>query len=296
MTAKLQGLLFKIQHETLRISVIQRLEGYLRIGPTAGGETRAYEQSDDSSGDETVSQVFEPFKDLCKRRFLWYYDSYLATIKKGKCEVGEKQVFEKAAFESGSNGMTGSFVYPKLEERLQKIKAALDQETAKWAVDGMAHKARESTVSVNLQYQFDHISEFAKATNASYSLELENGNPFVWLLSYFGETFDGAVINIRISFSPNFPQEQPRVKVENNIFHQCVSSHGTLCYTPNSMKVEDVKSHVDAIISTLDETSPGYDPRKIVNPEATKLYWGKEPDSRKKYNRQLRRSIEDGSQ
>lgn len=257
---------------------------------------REPDPSDDSSSDEAVPKVFEPFKDLCKRRFLWYYDSYLATIKKGKRDVGEKQAFEKAAFESGSNGMAGAFVYQKLEDRLQKIKDALDQETAQWAIDGLTHKARESTVSVNLQYQFDHISESAKTTNASYSLELENGNPFVWLLSYFGETFDGAVINIRISFSPNFPQEQPRVKIENNIFHQRVSSHGTLCYTPNSMKVEDVKSHVDAIVGTLEETSPSYDPRKIVNPEATKLYWGKEPDSRKKYNRQLRRSIDDGAQ
>jgi ubiquitin-conjugating enzyme E2 Z len=58
------------------------------------------------------------------------------------------------------------------------------------------------------------------------------------------------------------------------------------------MKVEDVKSHIEAIFETLEDDEPAYDPRKIVNPEATKMFWGNKPDDKKQYNRRLRRSVQ----
>ena len=62
-----------------------------------------------------------------------------------------------------------------------------------------------------------------------------------------------------------------------------------MCYFVN--KPEEVRSHVEAIIEALEEHDPPYDPRTIVHPEATRLFWGS-ADDKKKYKRNLRRSVE----
>lgn len=255
-----------------------------------------YQHDSDIGSSDEEDLTFEPFKDLCKRRFLWYYDCYLATIQEGKQHATDNQQFKRAPFESSGNMMPGCYNYSSLEQRLHRIKVALDKEAEQWAIDGLEEQRKETTVSVNLQYQFDHINDLLKTSNDSYSIALENKNPFVWLISYFGPALEGDVIAIKMTFSPRFPTEQPRVQFENKIFHQRVSSQGVPCYIPNSMKVEDAKSHVDAIVGILEETAPTYDPRKIVNPEATKLYWGSGTDGRRAYNRRLRRSIQDSMQ
>jgi hypothetical protein len=69
----------KIHHETLRVSVIQRLEEYVGIStepilPSAGVQ-------DDESDDETRRASPGPpevkmWVDQCKRTFLWYYHIY----------------------------------------------------------------------------------------------------------------------------------------------------------------------------------------------------------------------------
>ena len=51
------------------------------------------------------------------------------------------------------------------------------------------------------------------------------------------------------------------------------------------------KSHVEAIIDALEEERPPYDPRTMVNPEASKLFWGSEAD-KKLYSRKLRRAVQ----
>ncbi|KAH0532689.1 hypothetical protein TsFJ059_001346 [Trichoderma semiorbis] len=290
----------KIQHETLRISVIQRLEGYLGLQPNgAGAPPPESLDSKDLDYDEQLEEAnnpFEPFKDLCKRRFLWYYDSYMAAVEQGKSEVEPLQSFVRMPFESpGSNSMDGRFNYPELERRLKAIKEALDAETARWAEEGLTSKAGESTVAVNLQHQFDQVSAYLKRGDMPHSVVLEDNNPFVWLITYFGRpmtNLDGGLFRIKIAFSTRFPNEQPRVKFETKIFHHLIATDGTACYTPNPMKVEDVKSHIDAIFEMLEEDEPAYDPRKIVNPEATKMFWGNKPEDKKLYNRRLRRSVQ----
>ncbi|KAJ6445695.1 ubiquitin conjugating enzyme [Purpureocillium lavendulum] len=281
----------KIRHESLRISVIQRLEGYLGLAPD-GSRLKDVETEE---ADET-SVPFEPFKDLCKRRFLWYYSSYLAAIQTGKTEVKEQQAFTRMPFESPShNSMEGRFNYPELERRLNNIKAALDGEPKVWAEEGLAAMAKESTVCVNLQHQFEQVSEAFKRGDMPHDVALDKGNPFCWIITYFGRpmtNLDGGLLRIRMNFSPRFPDEQPRVRFETKIFHHHVAEDGTACYTPNPLKKEDIKSHIEAIISVLEEEDPAYDPRKIVNPEGTRLYWGKNADSKKMYNRRLRRSVQ----
>ncbi|PHH89030.1 hypothetical protein CDD83_6727 [Cordyceps sp. RAO-2017] len=287
----------KIRHETLRISVIQRLEGYLGLNP--GPSAKKDDEPNGEEPDEN-SVPFEPFKDIVKRRFLWYYQSYLAAIEKGKSEVKDHQVFVRMPFEApGTNSMDGRFNYSELERRLKEIKAALDAETAEWAAEGLVAMAKEKTVSVNLQHQFDQVSASLKRGDMPHVVTLQDGNPFVWVITYFGRpmtNFDGGLFRITMNFSPRFPDEQPRVKFDTKIFHHHVAEDGTACYTPNPQKREDVKSHIEAIIATLEEDDPAYDPRKIVNPEATRMYWGGSQADRKMYNRRLRRSVQQSTE
>ncbi|KYK55423.1 Ubiquitin-conjugating enzyme/RWD-like protein [Drechmeria coniospora] len=280
----------KIRHENLRISIIQRLESYLGLNPDGS------RISNDAKEAEESEVPFEPFKDLCKRRFLWYYTSYLTAIERSKLEVKERQAFVRMPFESQfHNSMEGRFNYPELERRLKNIKAFLDAEPNVWAEEGVAAMAQETTVCVNLQHQFEQVSAALKRGDMPHDVTLEDGNPFVWIITYFGRpmtNLDGGLFRIRMNFSPRFPDEQPRVRFETRIFHHHVADDGTACYSPNPLKREDIGSHIAAIFAVLEEDDPAYDPREIVNPEATRMYWGGDAEKRKMYNRRLRRSVQ----
>ena len=240
---------------------------------------------------------FVPFKDLCKRRFLWYYESYLAAIRQGKEEVTDGQSFERMPFENpGSNTMDGRFNYPDLERRLGRVKDAICAELDTWAKDGLAAKMAETTVSVNLQHQFEQVVSSFKRSDLPHAVSLENNNPFVWIITYFAQpmtSLDGGVLQLKMHFSPRFPDEQPRVIFASKIFHYRIAPDGTMCYLSNPSKIEDVKSHIEAIVSSLEEDDPAYDPRTTVNPEAAKLYWDQKSEGRKTYHRRLRRSVQD---
>ncbi|KAJ8123799.1 hypothetical protein O1611_g9510 [Lasiodiplodia mahajangana] len=289
-----QNYVAKIRHETLRISVIQKLEDLLGLCSTSDSPAPPTEydpQGDSLDIDDSVIP-WEPFKDLYKRRFLWYYDAYLEAIKEAKDEVKDGQAFVRMPFEGGSNSMDGLFNYTELESRLEKIKSALDAEAERWATDGLSSKTKDTTVSVNLARQFDQIKESFKRGDVPHNVELEDGNPFVWVLTYFGRpmtNFDGGMFKIKLNFSPRFPEEQPRVKFLTGLFHHRVTPGGVLCYVPNPQRCDDVRQHIEAIFNALEEENPPYDPRTQVHPEAYRLYWGG-AEGRKIYNRKLRRS------
>lgn len=290
----------KIRHEALRITIIQRLEEYLGISASGTVQEHAPFDGDDSGGENDLDGeydespvAFDPFRDLTKRRFLWYYDSYLLAISKAKLEVTDGQQFTRMPFECTGNGMDGKFNYTELERRMKLIKKTMDEETERWAVEGLVSKKKESSVASNLQTQYNQVVEFYRRDkNVTLDIELVDGNPFVWSITYFGRpmtNLDGGLFKIKIFFSPRFPEEHPRARFETKLFHHRISSDGTPCYT--SKRVEDVKSHIQAIIEALEEESPPYDPRTLVNPEAAKLYWGSE-DDKKMYNRKLRRAVQ----
>jgi ubiquitin-conjugating enzyme E2 Z len=289
----------KIRHETLRISVVQRLEGYLGINPD--GTIKPQAQSSGEGGiesnrdyhlDEAVPE-FEPFKDLCKRRFLWYFESYMLTIASAKTTVENDQPFSNMPFESRDNGMDGKFRYDELEKRLRLIRKTLDTETENWATEGLVDIQKESGVAANLQRQFEQVLESYKRNDSvAIDVELVDKNPFVWQVTYFGRpmtNLDGGLFRIKISFSPRFPEELPRVKFETPMFHHRISKDGIVCYFPK--REDDAKSHIDGIIVALEDESPPYDPRTMVNPEASKLFWGSSED-KKNYNRRLRRAVQ----
>ena len=251
------------------------------------------EAEEDREEYDESSVHFEPFKDLIKRRFLWYYDSYLLAISKAKLEVRDDESFRRMPFECPGNGMEGKFNYTELERRIKLIKVTLDKETASWAEEGLASREKETGVASNLQRQYEQVVEsYKRNKNVTLDISLVDGNPFVWSITYFGRpmtNLDGGLFRIKMFFSPRFPEEQPRARFETQLFHHRIALDGTPCYT--SKRVEDVKQHIEAIIEALEEESPPYDPRTLVNPEAAKLYWGSEED-KKMYNRKLRRAVQ----
>ncbi|KAL1964834.1 hypothetical protein VTN77DRAFT_6336 [Rasamsonia byssochlamydoides] len=287
----------KIQHETLRIAVIQPLEDSLgiQLDGTVLPSRNASETDDEDDGfvfeDEKVA--FEPFSDLRKRRFLWYYESYMQAIEAASQKVKPQEKFEQMSFEGGDNTMAGVFNYPELKRRIVFIKETIANETKSWATEGLAAKKRESRIAVNLQRQYEQVVEDLKHQRTfAVDLAILDDNPFVWELTYFGRPMthlDGGIFKIKIHLSPRFPDEQPRVFVETPIFHHRVSKDGVLCYLPK--RTEEMKHHIEAIVEALEEESPPYDPRTTVNPEASKLFWGS-AEEKKKYNRALRRSVE----
>lgn len=248
----------------------------------------------DMEGMDDSNIPFEPFKDLCKRRFLWYYDSYLAAVEKAKKDVKDNQAFVRMPFEGSTNSMDGKFNYTELEKRIRNIKKALDAETASWAVEGLELKRKDATLAVNLQRQFEQVVETFKRNGAPHNVELEDNNPFIWTVTYIGKpmtNLDGGLFRFKIFLSPHFPEEQPRVKFETRVFHHRIAADGTPCYSASPSRREDVKTHIDSVIDALEEEHPPYDPRTLVNPEAHKLYWGS-PEDRKLYNRRLRRTVQ----
>lgn len=286
----------KIRHETLRVSVIERLEDYLGIKRGKSSQVSVYNAEEDyQSG--VGEAPFEPFKDLCKRRFLWYYESYLASIEAEMKKHKEGERFEKMPFEGPGNTMEGTFHYAQLKERLQAVLAKLDEETNSWAAEGMKAVQEEKGIASNLQRQFEQIVSYLKKNDSmTIDLDLVDKNPFVWQLVFFGQpmtNLDGGMFRIIISVSPKFPDVLPRVKFATPIFHHRVSPSGVVCY--NATRKDDMRSHIEAIVDAISEESPAYDPRTLVHPHAAQLFWGS-ADDKKLYNRRLRRSAQDSAE
>ncbi|KAI9662120.1 MAG: hypothetical protein M1831_002816 [Alyxoria varia] len=287
----------KIRHETLRISVITRLEDLLGVtGPLRKEEESKPKFDEPLYNDE---EPYLPFADLCKRRFLWYYQPYLDSIDQAIKEHGDdikdNTAFPMTPFEGGSNGMQGTFTYSQIRERLHKIHNAINSETDEMELIGL----RETDTPDGLAFsnRFERFSkELTSNSDSPVDFEMINKNPFAWRLVLFGKpmtNLDGGVFNIKIVWSSLFPDVQPRVKVETPLFHQRVSPYGHLCYIP--AHADEPRSHISAIINAIEEESPPYDPRTTVNPEAANLLWGK-PEDKKTYNRKLRKSAQESTE
>ena len=203
------------------------------------------------------------------------------------------QPFVIMPFEGGGNSMAGKFNYPDLKRRITLIGRVLNQETERWAEEGLVQVRKETSFAAALVRQFERIVEtYKKNEMVTLDLDFLDKNPFVWLLTYFGRPMtqlDGGMFRIRISISPRFPEELPRVVFETPIYHHRVSKDGVLCYFPR--RPDDIKSHIEAIIEAIEDESPPYDPRTLVHPEASKLFWGS-VDDKKLYNRKLRRAVQ----
>ncbi|KAJ5223081.1 uncharacterized protein N7469_009321 [Penicillium citrinum] len=268
----------KIIHENLRLTVISPLEALL----FTGHELPPNEV-------ETEAELVAPwhagiFDDYIKQRFMWYLASYKQTIKE------QSQVIQ-------TQERNGSWKYPDLRQRLDKIEATLMKEIQGWPVQGRQLVIQDAGIAVNLRGQHGQIAaQLNQMTESMVELELVKDNPFLWRLTYFGRpmtTLDGGVLRIKIYISPRHPAEQPRVFLETPVFHINVSPTGALIYLP--ARAEDMSKHIQGIINVLEEETPAYNPIMIVNPEAAKLFWGTK-DERRLYNRKLRNSLTEATE
>ncbi|KAK5117665.1 hypothetical protein LTR62_005088 [Meristemomyces frigidus] len=334
----------KIRHETIRVAVCSRLEGLLDIEkdrtyalpvpkrPRLEGffspSAKSPKTTDTSGASSPATEApvheydaeatynalaldqshWDPFADLFKRRFLWYYDTYISTVTAEAKLHRPRSPFTRMEFEYPPNSMEGKFDYPDLLKRLQKIKAALSEEEAGWSEQGKKQVANWSQLATQLAFQFKQLQYTWKEGSYETSrLELnlpDPNNPFVWTLTLFGKpmtNLDGGIWNMRLAIPPTFPEAQPRLYLETAIFHHRVSSGGDgnngaggiLCYFPE--KEDEIASHLVAIVAALDDDEPVFDPRAVVNPEAFQLYWGG-VEKRKIYSRRLRRSAQDSGE
>lgn len=281
----------QIRHETIRIAVIERLEEYLGIS-SEGNIIVPSAPWDGEVGSDEDNSLTKPFFDLCKRRFLWYFTTYLNTIEFEHNKHKDGEVFQSMPFESANNGMNGTFSYGDLKRRLFFIKEHLANEHARWELDGQQALKDCKGNAANLNRQFTQIVAFNKNKIFNLEMELIESNPFVWRLTLYGKPMsklEGGIFNIIVHISPRFPAEQPRAVLTTPIFHYRVAEDGFLCYFVK--KPEDMRSHVDAIIEALENDSIPYDPRTTIRPEASKLFWGN-AEAKKLYSRKLRRSVE----
>ncbi len=242
---------------------------------------------------EAVAPPFEPFKDLCKRRFLWYYDSYLASIDEAQKDTKPNQNFVIMPFEGGGNTMPGKFNYPELKQRLELIRTVLFREVGYWAKEGKVQMKKGTALASAMERQYEQVVEnYKRNSMVTLDIELVDSNPWLWQLTYFGRpmtNLDGGMFKVKVYFSIRFPEEQPRVIFETKMFHHRISKEGVLCYLPK--RADEVKHHIEAIVEAIEDVDTPYDPRTLVNMEASKLYWGS-ADDKKQYNRQLRRAVQ----
>lgn len=261
-----------------------------------------YEYDAEATFYHTLSpSQWEPFNDLMKRRFLWYYDSYISSIDKQSSQQNDGKAFTHTPFEYDSNIMAGNYNYANLRLRVENIRNALSNECTSWIESGAKQVQAQTQLATQLSFQFNQLMHRYNETSYPGSrLELslpKKNNPFTWHMTLFGQTstnLDGGVFNLSMTIPPNFPTAWPRVYIETPIFHHRVSaSTGALCYFPN--KPEEIDSHVKAIVAAIEDLEPKFDPRAIVNPEAAKLLWGSDAD-KKVYFRKLRRSAQESTE
>ncbi|KAE8378440.1 ubiquitin-conjugating enzyme/RWD-like protein [Aspergillus bertholletiae] len=296
----------KICHENIRLAVLEPLESSLGILPhgdtgvitkrASEDDNHDYEEKKEDQ-DHTLNEndkiVVNKFTDLRKRRFLWYFDSYIQTIDAAESDISQKGKFQRMPFEGPENTMDGHFNYPGLKRRLVLLREKIICETHNWLSEGLGVKGQGLSIASNLKSQYEQIvGNLKRQKNFAVDFDLIDTNPFLWAFTYFGRPMshlDGGIFRFKIYISPHFPDEQPRVFVETPIFHIRLSREGVLCYFPR--RTDELRYHVEAIVAALEEESPPYDPRTTVHPEAAKLFWGS-PEDRKKYNRALRQSVE----
>ncbi|KAK4560651.1 hypothetical protein LTR86_005229 [Recurvomyces mirabilis] len=337
----------KIRHETIRISVCNRLEGLLNVErdrtassfhvpkrprtdngsfspaekspkattnassgvSTPATESSIYEYDAEATYSALDQSQWDPFADLMKRRFLWYYDTYLAAVNAGINQHTRHSLFTRMEFEYPPNSMEGKFDYPDLLKRLRRIKTALDQEEERWAREGAKQAEKCTQLAVQLAFQFKQLQhKWNEGSYDSSRLDInlpDPDNPFRWHLTLFGApmtNLDGGIFHLRLTIPPDFPSTQPRLHFLTPIFHHRVScahedsgseTKGTLCYFPE--KEDEIGSHLTAIMVAIEDEQPVFDPRAVVNPEAFGLFWG-QGEGRKGYNRRLRRSAQESGE
>eukprot|EP01102_Stenamoeba_stenopodia_P000747 TRINITY_DN10695_c0_g1_i1.p1 TRINITY_DN10695_c0_g1~~TRINITY_DN10695_c0_g1_i1.p1 ORF type:complete len:158 (-),score=22.77 TRINITY_DN10695_c0_g1_i1:78-551(-) len=110
---------------------------------------------------------------------------------------------------------------------------------------------------------------------------------FTWTATITGPDdtpWEGGVYQLKLVFSPMYPDKPPKVKFITEMFHPNVYGDGTLCLDIIQDKwspIYSVSSILTSIMSLLTDPNPA----SPANPEAAALY----QSDRKAYNRRVRR-------
>ncbi|KAJ5344709.1 hypothetical protein N7452_002713 [Penicillium brevicompactum] len=291
----------KIRHESLRLAVIAPLErAFANSSHPERGQIGFLPKSDDddaeSDPDGAIQLPFSTkFDEFYKRRLLWYLEHYQIAIEKGIADEARRSgdPFISMPFEGHGNIMSGEWDYISLKNRLSKLRDKVIEETHQWPAEGMALVKADAGLAVKLAGRHEQIVAELSDHPQIVDISLVDKNPFLWQLTYVGRTeskLEGGIIKLRIYISPRHPDEQPRVFVESPIYHIRVSKLGVLMYLPSYD--EDIRHHIDGMISTLDDDNPPFNPLMTVHPEASALCWGSELE-RRLYRRKLRSSLEE---
>ena len=153
---------------------------------TPGTESSVYEYDAEATYNSLNPTQWDPFKDLLKRRFLWYYDSYVSSIQEASSKQRDGSQFEKTRFEGGGNSMSGTYCYTQLLTRLHRIREVLSDERKIWTQQGVKQVADNTGLATQLAFQFNQLEhKYNKTTYNGSRLELslpDKKNPFAWHL------------------------------------------------------------------------------------------------------------------
>ncbi|RKP27846.1 ubiquitin-conjugating enzyme/RWD-like protein, partial [Syncephalis pseudoplumigaleata] len=291
----------KITHETIRISVCDRMETLLGMHEryqlmTQSNATASTTSTTTTggSGDATQTSPFvyrpamytDDFGDICKRLFLWHVNAYLSICERECKLVKAGAHFIHMPFEGGHNIMRGQYDYARLEQRLLKIKHILLHEATAWSEASKQWIRDECGAGDNLRGQLQQI------INANclegMDISLEDDNPYIWYISIFGKPltpYDDGIFRLKWVFHKDFPQVWPRAVFLTPVYHCHVTADGIPYYRVK--REEDIKEHLQQIAALFtDDPSPN--PSTHVNSEAAALYFGT-ADERRQYMRSVRR-------
>ena len=241
----------------------------------------------------TSSKALGRFNDLSKQLFLAYYSRYITIVKRESATIKKGAAFYHAPFESENNEMSGVYDYPVLEKRLIAIRETLENESKQWTIQGKEQIVQQTTIASRLKVMFLQTSaEFKNVKNLSISLEDAEANPFLWVVTYIGQPgslYEGGIWNIDLRFSPNYPEEQARVKFRTPIYHVNVAPDGIIWQARLLQGDENIKYLIQSIIDIF-EGQIQTDPAMCLNLEAAKLAFGTDAQKRD-YNRSIRRMV-----
>ncbi|KAJ3039143.1 hypothetical protein HDV00_012549 [Rhizophlyctis rosea] len=125
----------------------------------------------------------------------------------------------------------------------------------------------ESNKWIQESREFDQISASKEYEN-TIILELEDGNPVVWIATVIGmpaSQYDGGMFRAKIVFHEIFPEVYPRVPFACEVFHPQITKVGVPCYRVK--RPEDAKQHLDSLLQmfTASEPPPVQNPDWFLN-------------------------------
>ncbi|TPX54325.1 hypothetical protein PhCBS80983_g05962 [Powellomyces hirtus] len=271
----------KLVHETLRVSVCDRLEEYM-----------GWKTPDVKVDGLNLTRQFctcrakSPFVDVTKNMFLMYKNLYDDIIDTQSKDRKDGTAFYMARFEHPNNRTEGSFQYAAIRKRLSDLQTALLDEPVKWIAESEMWIKNETTTWSNLKSQYEQIKASMRY-DTSILIDLEGGNPFAWNLAVIKlpNTYDGGVFRAQMVFHHAFPDVAPRIRFQSEVFHPHVSKDGIPYIRVH--RPDNVREYLDAL-GALFMRDPLTDPTTHLNLGATRMWFGTR-EMRRDFNRNARR-------